>query len=200
MGGVPPVLPPPGPPDRSGASFRLRERCRYVGALALLAVGSPALAHNGPPFPIMQKRPTGPCFLSIWADPNVGQGTFYVLLDPLPGGQLPRDMEVEVGVRPLTGRLPEVRYPAPPKLLWGRTQYIAVANFDREEKWRIRVLLHSSAGKGEAATEVMVTPKGPQRLEFLLLFCPFLAVGYLWVKAFFRSRPARPGTTPTHRR
>lgn len=159
--------------------------------LAVLGSGRAASAHNGPPFPILQKHATGPYLVSIWADPNVGQGTFYVFLDPPPGGHLPPDTRVEVGVQPVTGRLAEVVYPAPAKTLWGRFQYVAVANFDREEKWRIRTILHYGNQTSEASTEVIATPKGPGRLEFLLYLCPFLAVGFLWVRALRRSRAAQ---------
>lgn len=160
--------------------------------MVLIGSGRAASAHNGPPFPILQKHVTGPYLLSIWADPNVGKGTFYVFLDPPSGGQLPPDTQVEVGVRPVTGRLPEVVYPAPAKTLWGRLQYVAVADFDREEKWRVRTVLHYGNQSSEATTEVVATPKGPGRWEFLLYLCPFLAAGYLWVRALLRSRAPQP--------
>lgn len=177
------------------STLKASHTTRFVLALAiLLGSGRAASAHNGPPFPIMQKHATGPYLLSIWADPNVGQGTFYVFLDPPTGGKLPPDTTVEVGVRPVTGRLPEVVYPATAKTLWGRFQYVAVANFDREEQWTIRTLLHHGGETSEAATNVAVTPKGPARWEFLLYLAPFLAVGFLWVRAMMRSRAPQLST------
>ena len=50
--------------------------------------------------------------LSVWGDPDVGIGTFYMILEPLKGSALPSDVKVNVAVQPVSGRLPEARYSA----------------------------------------------------------------------------------------
>ena len=54
----------------------------------------------------------GPCVISLWTHPDVGTGTFFVLVDPVPGGKVPDDLKVQIGIQPESGRLPEVLYTA----------------------------------------------------------------------------------------
>lgn len=159
--------------------------------LALLLAAAPAQAHEGPPYPIIVDRETGPCMLSVWADPDVGIGTFYFILEPLPGKTIPEDIKVELGVQPLTGRLPEALHLAERESVRGRTQFKAEVPFDAEERWRVRVVIESAQGRGEAATEVDVTPPGLGRWDLLIYLFPFLAIGALWLRAFLRRRGGR---------
>ena len=46
---------------------------RLALAAWLLSAGPMrALAHEGPPYPIIVNKSAGPCVLSVWADPDVG--------------------------------------------------------------------------------------------------------------------------------
>jgi hypothetical protein len=155
---------------------------------SLLAVARKASAHEGPPYPILVDKMIGPCLVSVWSDPDVGIGTFFVLLDPPRGGALPEDITVEIGVRPVSGRLAEARYKAERENSSGRVQFKAEVPFDAQERWVTRILLKSSHGSGDAAVEVEVTPPGYGRWDLLLYLFPFLAVGFLWLKAFLRGR------------
>lgn len=154
--------------------------------VATLAV--PVGAHAGPPFPIIVDQHAGPVVVSVWADPDIGVGTFYVTLDALPGGTVPDDLTVDVIVRPVSGRLPEATYRAERDRSQARVQYFAQAEFDRQEMWTIRIVVASSAGGGELAAEVEATPPGLGRWDILLYLMPFLAIGLLWVRALQRKR------------
>ena len=79
--------------------------------LLLLILGPPASAHEGPPFPIIVDRKAGPYVASVWTDPDLGTGTFFVILEPPEGRNLPASTKVSVGVQPVSGRLAEVLYP-----------------------------------------------------------------------------------------
>jgi hypothetical protein len=147
-----------------------------------------ASAHEGPPYPILVDKMIGPCVVSVWADPDVGIGTYFIILDPPQGGTLPEDVTVEIGVHPVSGRLAEARYKAEREALRNRTQFKAEIPFDAEERWLTRILLKSSQGGGEATVEVDVTPPGYGRWDLLLYLFPFLAVGFLWLKAFLRAQ------------
>lgn len=177
-----------------------RTRLLFLGLLIVgllmvpLMVPKPASAHNGPPFPIITDQPVGPCVISVWADPNVGIGTFFVIVNPPSGGSIPSDLTVQVGVQPVSGRLAEAVYNADRDNLRGQVQYKVVIPFDAQEFWKIRVRLQSSAGNGETTTTVEVTPVGLGRWDMLLYLSPFLAVGLLWLVAVVRKRSRRkPG-------
>jgi hypothetical protein len=155
---------------------------------SLLTVSRQASAHEGPPYPILVDKTIGPCLVSVWADPDVGVGTFFIILEPPSSGTVPEDVAVEIGVRPISGRLAETRHKAERENLRGRTQFKAEIPFDAQERWSARILLNSSQGGGEAAVEVEVTPPGYGRWDLLLYLFPFLAVGGLWLKSFLRGR------------
>src|SRR5688572_11423989 len=112
---------------------------------SLLAAARQASAHEGPPYPILVDKMIGPCLVSVWADPDVGVGTFYIILDPPQGGQgvtLPEDVTVEIGVRPVSGRLAESRYKSVRESVRNRTQFKAEVPFDAQERWLTRILLN----------------------------------------------------------
>jgi hypothetical protein len=154
---------------------------------SLLSPVMKASAHEGPPYPVLVDKLVGPCLVSVWTDPDVGVGTFIIILDPPQGGTLPEDVSVEIGVRPVSGRLAEARYKAVRERMSGRTQFKAEVQFDAQERWLTRILLNSSRGGGEATVEVEATPPGYGRWDLLLYLFPFLGVGILWLKAFLRG-------------
>src|SRR6202140_979528 len=79
----------------------------------VLGLLSAARAPHGPPFPIIENEKVGSCIISLWTHPDIGTGTFFVLVDPLPGSKIPDDLKIAIGVQPESGRLPEVVYSAP---------------------------------------------------------------------------------------
>jgi hypothetical protein len=161
-----------------------------VGAFVAVALWSPSLAaaHNGPPFPIIENRAVGPCVISLWTHPDVGTGLFYVLVDPPPGGQIPGDLKISIGVQPESGRLAEVVYPTKRENTRGQVEFKTSAEFDRDEFWRVRLIVQSSAGSGEALSRVEATPPGYGRWDLLLYLLPFLAVAFLWFRGITRRR------------
>src|ERR1700728_317958 len=125
----------------------------WSGCLAVVLVSrlaSRARAHNGPPFPIIEGKRVGPCIVALWTHPDVGTGTFFVILDPPPGGSIPKDLKIEIGIQPVSGRLKEVRYTAQREDLRGQVQDNTQVYFDADEIWKVHLLLHSAAGDGEA--------------------------------------------------
>ena len=151
--------------------------------MVVLCAAMPARAHLGPPYPIMQDRKAGPFTISVWANPDTGIGSFFVVIEPPKGGTVPTDMKVQVAVQPVSGRLPQQAYNAWREKLRDRVEFKADVPFDKEEDWRVRILLTSSEGSGEADTNVQVTPPGLGRWDLLLFALPFIGVGALWFKA-----------------
>jgi hypothetical protein len=154
----------------------------------LFPFSNSVFAHDGPPYPVIVDKNVGPSLLSVWADPDVGTGTFFITLEPVAGGSLPSDVKVDIAVQPVSGRLEEARYTALRDPSNRRTQFKGEVPFDSQERWRVRVLLESSQGSGEATTEVDVTPPGFGRWDLVIYFFPFLLIGFLWLRAFFRKR------------
>jgi hypothetical protein len=130
----------------------------------------------------------GPCIVSVWTDPDVGTGTFFIITSAPPGGSLPQDLKVQVAVQPVNGRLAEVSYPAEREALKDQVQFKSLVQFDNQELWRVRIQLHSAQGDGETIATVEATPPGLGRWDLLIYLSPFLAIGFLWFMAFVRKR------------
>ena len=172
---------------------RTREREFSVGLLVALwlMLTAAASAHNGPPFPIIENQKVGPCIVALWTHPDVGTGAFYVFVEAVPGSAIPNDLKITIGVQPLTNRLPERFYEAQRVKSRGLVQYNAQAAFDRQELWRVHLLVQSSQGDGEAITQVLVTPPGFGRWDLLFFLFPFLLIAFLWFRGISRVRRRR---------
>ena len=158
---------------------------RYLAtALLLFSFSTRALAHDGPPFPIVVDQQVGPCVISVWTDPDIGEGSFFVITQAAP----PNDLVVQVAVQPTSGRLPEATYAAVRDDSKAQVQYKTMVKFDAQENWRVRVTLQSSQGNGETVAFVEPTPEGLGRWDLLLYLLPFLAIGFLWLRAFLSKK------------
>ncbi len=162
----------------------------YCGVVAVLLLLIPVqvYAHDGPPFALLVDQKAGPCVISVWTDPDVGTGTFFVIVNALPGGAIPADLKVQVAVQPNSGRLSEVAYPGEREDLRGQVQYKALVKFDAQETWRVRVHLESGQGSGEVMATVEATPPGLGRWDLLIYLAPFLVIGLLWAVVVVRKR------------
>jgi hypothetical protein len=162
----------------------------YGTLLVTVILSLPAAvgAHDGPPFPLFVDQRVGPCLVSVWTDPDVGTGTFFIIASPLPGGSLPEDLKIQVAVQPANGRLAEVSYPAERDATRDHVQFKSLVQFDNQELWRVRFQVHSAQGDGETTATVEATPPGLGRWDLLIYLSPFLAVAILWLLAFMRKR------------
>jgi hypothetical protein len=165
-----------------------RALIRVGVCIGLCGLSLPASAHNGPPFPIIENQRVGPCVIALWTHPDVGTGTFFVMVDPVPGGSIPQDLKVQIGVQPESGRLPEVLYNTDREDNRGQIDYKTAVQFDRDEFWRVRLMLDSSQGKGEVFSRVEATPVGFGRWDLLFFLLPFLAMAFLWLRGMSSRR------------
>ncbi len=172
-----------------------RTAASVAGAIALwLAFVSAARAHVGPPFPIIEHQKAGPYLVSVWTHPDVGTGTFYVILEAAPGTTLPAENHIEVCVQPKSGRLPERCYPAQRQDLRHQVQYYAEVEFDQQELWIVQVRINGPDGGGDLLSEVEPTPPGFGSWDLLFYGFPFVLFGLLWLcVALRRQRPRRSG-------
>jgi hypothetical protein len=170
----------------------MSSRCVSYALLLLvtLVFTQTTKAHEGPPFPLFVDQKVDRYVVSVWTDPDVGTAQFFVIVNPQPSAQLPADLHVQLGVQPVSGRLPEAFYPATRENLQGQPQYRADVHFDAQEIWRVRVRLESAGGNVETVATVEATPPGYGRWDLLLYLFPFLAVGLLWTLALIRKLKA----------
>jgi hypothetical protein len=160
---------------------------------ALLASPRAALAHEGPPYPLIMDEPMPPWTVSLWADPDVGIGTFYMTVEAAPGHALPPDTHVRLWVMPADGRREEVAFDAERTVRDDDQRHVAEVEFDTEEDWSIRVVIEAASARRECTFIEPVTPPGFGALDLLWYAAPFVLVGFLWVKAALKRRAWRRG-------
>ncbi len=149
----------------------------------------PVWSHEGPPFPIIEGASVGPYVVAVWTDPDIGTGTFFVVMQPAEGQDFIEPSLVEVAVQPVSGRLPWASYPAEPKRSRSGVSYFTEVAFDQGEFWHVRIRIEGPQGGGVLESEVEATPDGTiGPIGLLVYVLPFLAVGFLWLKAFLRRR------------
>ncbi|HXD88009.1 MAG TPA: hypothetical protein VN641_16095 [Urbifossiella sp.] len=156
--------------------------------LVWLLIASPAAAHEGPPFPIIMDQRTGAYVVSVWTDPDVGTGKFFVILAAATGTTLPDQLQVQVCVAPASGRLPEICYPAERQDIRDKVQHFAVVPLDQQELWKVRVRIEAGGSVEELFAEVEATPPGYGRWDLLIYGFPFVLFGGLWLYAALRRR------------
>ena len=177
---------------KKGATLNYRCHGRMwsavAGAVFALLMSIPAQAHNGPPFPIIEHKTVGPYVVSLWTHPDIGTGTFFVIVDPVLGGKIPSDLKVQIGVQPESGRLPEKVYDTWRDKVRDHVQFDNQVDFDQQDYFRIRLILQSSAGDGEALSRVEATPTGLGKWDLLFYASPFLIVVIMWYRGMSKRR------------
>ena len=171
----------------------MRRKLRWPlpwGLLLIWLLAQPATvqAHVGAPYPVLLEEAVGPYIASALADPDVGEGTFYVLVT-LPDGQPPpTGTNVTVWVRPDDGHLPEADSLAQRQQTRYGERFVAKVPFDAEGPWQVRMVIEGPAGKGETSFPVRVTPSGIGWLATLACLLPFVVLGALWLRGALRQR------------
>jgi hypothetical protein len=146
-------------------------------------------AHEGPPFPIIVDEQVGPYLVSVWTDPDIGIGTFFVILEPVSGDDLPEIRTVQVAVEPTSGRLEEAVYTAELQRVRYGARYYTEVEFDQGEMWKVRINIVGLGWGGELFSEVEATPDGSIGPIGLVVYAlPFVGIGILWFRAFFIRR------------
>lgn len=158
---------------------------RALAATALLA--APAAAHDGPPYPILVDEPIPGGEVDVWADPDVGVGTFYVYVRP---PELVAPGDATLAVRPLDGHSRGSSYDARAAGSRDPYQLLIEAAFDQRGLWSSDFTFATAAGEGLLSVDVDVTPPGLGPFDLVLYASPFLVVGFLWAKAVLTRRRA----------
>jgi hypothetical protein len=165
-------------------------RFSLLGWLLLTALlPTVASAHVGAPYPVLLEEPIGPYTLSALADPDVGGGTFYVLVEHQ-GASTPAGTTVTLWAEPADGHLDAAAYAAAREETRYGERFVAEVPFDAEGAWQMRLVVDGPAGTGEAAFPVEVTPPGTGWIATVACLLPFALLAALWLRGIMRRRSA----------
>jgi hypothetical protein len=128
----------------------------------------------------------------VWADPDIGEATFYVIVEDLGGKKVASAPEVLMWVEPQGGRLKRQTYPMQRRPMRNQVQFEAQPHFDRRDLWKVGIcLIDSSGDMEEITTQVESTPPGYGAWDFAVYLFPFVLLGGLWAFAMIRRFRAR---------
>lgn len=145
-------------------------------------------AHVGAPYPVLLEEAVGPYLVSALADPDVGKGTFYVLVTLPDGEACPPGTTVTTWVEPDDGHQDPAGYRAERQGTRYGERFVAEVPFDAEGPWQVQLAIEGPAGEGEVAFPVRVTPSGIGWLATVACLLPFVVLGALWLRGSLRQR------------
>lgn len=158
---------------------------RPLALAAVLALtAGVASAHDGPPYPVLVDRDLAGHVVSIWADPDVGIGTFYVYVSDVEAG----DPVLRISVWPTDEHKSEAAFTAVPAEEDEPFQLVGEVDFDRRGEWEARFHFEGRDGSDEVTLPIDVTPPGAGTIDLIWFLGPFLALAFLWVKVFLKRR------------
>lgn len=162
-------------------------RIALIGLVAL-AGRSVASAHEGPPFPILMDQPLADYVVSVWADPDIGEAQFFIVVES-PSGAPPREApRVAMWVEPVSGRLDRATWRATRQPLRNQMQFETRPHFDQRDLWTVGIRLTRPGASEfeELTTQVESTPPGYGPWDLAIYLFPFLLLGGSWVAAMVR--------------
>ncbi|MCO8123861.1 hypothetical protein NHH03_19100 [Stieleria sp. TO1_6] len=174
------------------------QRLSIATAIAFLLHCPSTVAHEGPPFPVLLDEPINDHTISIWADPDIGQARFFIVLETADGGIPRQEPTVTLGTEPTSHRLESVEYPAKRQSLRNRMQFEAHPTFDQRDLWTVAVRLSMPDQQTQEITiEVESTPPGFGAWDLAIYLFPFALFGGMWGCALInRRRASRQRTAP----
>lgn len=175
---------------KNSAHFSQPTGAKSLLMMVLLFMFVPkSIAHEGPPFPIIVDHEIQGHLVSVWTDPDIGTGTFYIVFEPIPNKAQTDLSSVKVGVTPQSGRLEEAVYKAELQPTRNGLRYIVEVQFDRGEMWDVRVLIEGDGWNEELNSEVEATPDGSiGPIAVVIYALPFVGIGIIWIRAIMRRR------------
>jgi hypothetical protein len=160
-----------------------------------------ALAHSGPPFPIVMDRVAGPYEISIWTDPDStddgpAAGQFWIVVHSAgTGAAVPSDTRANISITPLDRPGPRRAVRTEPVNGDVSRQFAAVV-LDHEGRFDVRVEVDGPLGSSAVEAQVDATyDLRPRPILIVVYLMPFVLVGFLWLKLLVR-RSHTTRTTP----
>jgi hypothetical protein len=159
-----------------------------------------ALAHDGPPYPILSDVVSGAYRVSLWTDPDATDdgsagGQFWVRIAPAGNHPLPGSTRARVAVQPLDRPGPRREAATAPVRGDITNQFVALP-LDQEGPFAVHVTIDGPLGAAvvDARVEATYDLRPPAYLIAVYLM-PFVAVGALWVRFLLRRRETELRTT-----
>jgi hypothetical protein len=166
----------------------MRQRLGLLLALAFTCgLTRTATAHTGPPFPIVEDRAVSGYRVSIWTDPDATDdqalgGQFWVIVHAPDGSTPPAETRINVSARPRPSG--GAQSAVADRSATDSSRWFAAVRLDHEGPWSVGVDLSGPLGPAhvDADFEATYDTRPPRGMLFVYAL-PFVAIGFLWLKA-----------------
>ncbi|OYP31635.1 hypothetical protein [Rhodopirellula sp. MGV] len=165
--------------------LRITQLSSLVAFAACFCISAPtADAHEGPPFPVQLDQPAAGYKISTWADPDIGEARFFIIVET-ESGEMPNDEPtIRLWTEPVDQRLPRETYEATKQSLRGSLQFLSKPLFDKRDHWNVGIQITSPSGEaGETIVQVESTPPGYGPWDLAIYLFPFALIGGAWCVA-----------------
>ena len=174
---------------RRGRRLHFAPQLLVIGVALGLAELPGAFAHQGPPFPILMDSPAAGAVVSVWADPDIGEARFFIVVESPAGGPPRTTPRVSMWIEPVSGRLDRTNCLAKLQTIRNQVQFEANPYFDQRDVWNVGFRLTTSGGQiEELTTQVESTPPGFGPWDLAVYLFPFVFLGGMWLIAMARRR------------
>jgi hypothetical protein len=134
-------------------------------------------------------KPLAGYVVSVWADPDIGEATFYIVVESPSGGPPAEKPRVSMWFEPVSGRLERATCDTTVNTLRNQLQYVARPHFDRRDQWEVGFRITSRRGAAEdLTTHIESTPPGFGPWDLAIYLFPFALLGGMWLLAINRRR------------
>jgi len=168
-------------------------RTLAIMLLTMLGHAAQTKAHEGPPFPILLDERTQDYVVSVWADPDIGEAKFFIIVESPSGGPpATTPQEFTMWAEPVSGRLDRVTYKTKRQTMRNQLQFEARPYFDRRDMWTVGFRVIGPNGRtNELTTKVESTPPGFGAWDLIIYLFPFALLAGMWALAMTRRKRAR---------
>ncbi|MCS7465433.1 hypothetical protein NZK35_01965 [Stieleria sp. ICT_E10.1] len=155
--------------------------------LSSVGIEGAAWAHEGPPFPVLVDEPVANQKVSVWADPDIGEARFFIVVETRDGRRPLRIPDVALWTEPTSGRLDRASYPAAEQSLRHSMQFFSEPYFDQRDFWNVGIQITGPGGSiEEIVVQVESTPPGFGAWDLAIYLFPFVLIGGVWTYAMAR--------------
>lgn len=147
------------------------------------------MAHEGPPFPILVDEPLADYVVSVWADPDIGEARFFIIVETAEGDPPEGPPSVTMWTEPESGRLARETWKGTRQSLKNKIQFQATPYFDQRDFWSVGFQISPPGDQPhELTARIESTPPGLGPWDFAIYLFPFLLFGGMWAVAILRRR------------
>ena len=139
--------------------------------------------HEGPPFPIFVDWKVDSMNITIWADPDVGTGTFFIAVEH----PTQEELSISIDVQPISKKIDKRTYHAVLTEKKEIHRYFGEVDFPTQEDWTVDIKIGYQGKVQMKSVTLAVTPPGlGSSIDIVWYMIPFVFFGFFYILSALR--------------